>query len=196
MKLDEDVREAGNRITAWLLAHTDRDRPSTSAVDEARVEAVERRLDATLPADLVALWRLEVPATAWLPPEGACALQEPEVALSLRAFLLEIAEDEPEDPDRFIPELLPIAMNGGGDSLVIDLRPGEHHGAVFFWDHEVWGLGVPLWRSVAAMLTDVADSLETGTPALAWHAERGGGEPRCVPVLDHQNVFEGWVVCD
>ncbi len=150
-----------------------------------------------LPADLVALWRLEgADAGYWLPPEGAGALEGPDEALDTRAILLQVAEEEdpgdPMWPDRFIPELLPIAMNGGGDSLVVDLRPGEHRGAVFFWDHEKWGLEEPLWPSVSAMLADVADALETGGPVLAWHAARGGRQRRCAPIINGSNEFEGW----
>lgn len=118
-----------------------------------------------------------MPVDYWLPPEYGSALQEPDEAVDTRAIMLAVADQDPGDPawpDRFTPELLPIAMDGGGDSLVVDLRPGEHHGAVFFWDHEVWGLTEPLWPSVGVMLADVADALETGGPALTWHAERGG----------------------
>lgn len=67
---------------------------------------------------------------------------------------------------------------------MVDLRPGESHGAVFGWDHEVWGLGVPLWGSVALMLEDIAFALESRTPALLRHAALGGVEAACVVVVD------------
>lgn len=195
--LDQEVRRSWDRIRVWLGSHTQEERQLRLAADKACVDAVERELGTALPVDLVALWQLErVDAGYWLPPAGACALEEPMEALSTRAILLRVAEEEdPDDPmwpDRFTPELLPIAMNGGGDSLVVDLRPGEHGGAVFFWDHEEWGLEEPLWPSVAAMLADVAHALESGAPALTWHAARGGGQRPCVPIINGWNEFEGW----
>ncbi|KJK49393.1 hypothetical protein UK23_13915 [Lentzea aerocolonigenes] len=149
------------------------------------------------PADLVALWRQDgIDAGWWLPPECGFALEEPDEALATWAILLQVAEEEdPDDPmwpDRFTPDLFPIAMNSGGDSLVVDLRPGEHRGAVHFWDHEEWGLDEPLWPGVGAMLADIADALEAGGPALTWHAARGGRQRPCAPIVNHQNEFEGW----
>jgi len=194
--VQQEVRRSWERIDAWLRARAQQERRVLPAAGVAAVAAVEHSMGTELPADLVALWRLEGrDPGSWLPP-GACALEEPIDALDTWAILVEVAEEEdPSDPmwpNRFVPELLPIAMNSGGDSLVVDLRPGEHRGAVFFWDHEEWGLEEPLWPGVAAMLADVAEAVETGRPALTWHAARGGRFGPCVPIISPSNEFEGW----
>jgi cell wall assembly regulator SMI1 len=194
---DHGIERLWERIAAWLRSHGSRSAARLPGVDAVRIRQIERELGTALPSALVALWRLEgVERGYWLPPASGNALEEPGEALGTRAILLEVADQEdPADPmwaERFVPELMPIAMDGGGNNLVVDLRSGEHHGAVFFWDHEVWGLKVPLWPSVTAMLADTAHALETGTPALLWHVTQGGAESPCVPVVNAQGRFEGW----
>lgn len=199
--VDRRVRRAWELIAGRLPAPKPWRTKTTGVMDEARVTAVESRvrdeLGMRLPPDLVALWRLDgVHAGDWLPPEGTCTLEVPEETLALREFMLEIAAAEsPQDPqwlDRFTEDLLPIATSPGGDSLVVRLRPGETHGHVHFWDHELWGLGVPLWPSVAAMLDDTAAALLSGGPALTWHVANGGDQPLVVPVLNARNQLEDW----
>jgi hypothetical protein len=51
----------------------------------------------------------------------------------------------------------------------VDLRPGPWHGCVSEWDHEQGFLDVPSWRGITAMLTDIADALESGGPALSYY---------------------------
>lgn len=200
--VSEPVRRAWELIAGRLPAHRPWRAKTTGAADEARVAAVERRvrdeLGMRLPPDLLGLWRLDgVHAGYWLPPEGSCTLEVPEETLALREFMLGIAAAEsPEDPqwaDRFTEDLLPIATSPGGDSLVVRLRPDETYGQVHFWDHELWGLGVPLWPSVAAMLDDTASALLSGGPALTWHVANGGEEPLVVPLLNARNQLEDWV---
>ncbi|MFE4758681.1 hypothetical protein ACFRIB_52560 [Streptomyces mirabilis] len=69
---------------------------------------------------------------------------------------------------------------------LVDLRLGGSHGTVFLWDHERWGLGVPMCDSVGSMLRDVAAALETQTPVLLQHAPLGGAESTCVGEVDEQ----------
>lgn len=179
--IDHGVGEWWEHVDAWLRAHV-RKSPVRSAVDAARLGVVEAGLGVTLPADVREWWMLsQVSAGCWIP--GSFAPVELEEALETRKIWLLVAEQEEslaaengEDHARFLPEFLPIAMSPGGDGLIVDLRPGRHHGAIYVWDHERWGLGVALWDSVSAMLQDIAGALESHTPALARHAALGGAE--------------------
>ncbi|GJF35005.1 hypothetical protein KNE206_77050 [Kitasatospora sp. NE20-6] len=182
------MRESWDRIGTWLRTHA-RKAPIRSAADTGRLDAAETRLTA-LPADVQEWWALtDVSADYWIPgPFAPVTLEE---ALETREIWLLVAEQEDsltdqaqEDDPRFLPEFLPIAMSPGGDGLIIDLRAGEHHGAVFVWDHERWGLEVPLWDSINSMLHDIAAALESRTPALLGHAALGGAEAACVGTVD------------
>lgn len=145
-----------------------------------------------LPVDLQEWWALtDVSAGYWIP--GSFAPVSLDEALEAREIWLLVADHEGpalganRDPEpRFLPEFLPIAMSPGGDGLIVDLRPGGSYGAVSLWDHECWGLGVPMWDSVGSMLRDVAAALETRTPVLLQHAALGGAEAICVAEVDEQ----------
>ncbi|MFF7455591.1 SMI1/KNR4 family protein [Kitasatospora sp. NPDC008115] len=179
-------------IAAWLTARTAW-WPARPAADDAALDAFETRHGLTLPADLRAWWRLDaVPANPWLP--GGFAPVPLPAALETHAAWLLVAEQEgppAEGEARFHPALLPIADNGGGDGLVVDLRPGTGHGHVLLWDHETWRSDPPWWESVTAMLRDTARALESGTPALLGHAARGGPQRPCVAFVDADRQV-GW----
>ncbi|GAA2687996.1 hypothetical protein GCM10010428_61440 [Actinosynnema pretiosum subsp. pretiosum] len=64
------------------------------------------------------------------------------------------------------PAWLPIAANGSGGHLVVELREGVHHGAVGVLDPES-GLrfdGPGAWPSIAAMLEGTANALHGDDP--------------------------------
>jgi cell wall assembly regulator SMI1 len=182
------VRELWGRIAAWLGAHVLAG-PVRAAADVERVGAVVSAPGVSLPADLVAWWRLDgVAATAWIPLDFA-PLTSAE-ALEVRDILVLVARDEAAHSDalasaaEYLPGFLPIADDAGGDHLLVDLRSGQPtYGAVFLWDHETPQLGVPLWESVSELLADTAEALTTGAPALSRHAERGGVERPCVAAV-------------
>ncbi|MFF2996939.1 SMI1/KNR4 family protein [Streptomyces sp. NPDC057950] len=185
------VRESWDRIGLWLSTRV-RWVPLRPAVDPGRLEAVEASLAVSLPVDLREWWALtDVSADYWIPESFApVSLDE---ALETREIWLLVAEQEGPAFDangapepRFLAEFMPIAMSPGGDGLIVDLRSGGSHGAVFLWDHERWGLGVPLWDSVGSMLRDVAAALETQTSVLLRHAALGGAEATCVGEVDEQ----------
>ncbi|MFB7560482.1 SMI1/KNR4 family protein [Streptomyces brevispora] len=182
------VRQSWDRIGLWLRTHV-RQAPLRPAVDSGRLDAVEAAQAVTLPADVKEWWALaDVSADFWIPGDFApVALEE---ALETRETWLLVAEEEGplfdqngEPEPRFLPEFIPIAMSPGGDGLIVDLRPGGANGAVFLWDHERWGLGVPLWDSIDSMLQDIADALESQTAVLGQHAALGGAEATCVGQL-------------
>lgn len=188
--IDHEVRESWDRIDAWFGERRLPRAAVRMAVDEGRLRAVEADLAVTLPVDAREWWGLEgVSADYWIP--GSFAPVGLEEALETRGIWLLVAEQEGpsfdadgEPEPRFLPSFLPIAMSPGGDGLIVDLRPGDGHGAVLLWDHETWVPGVPLWSSVAVMLQDIAVALESGTPALLGHGALGGTTEACVAVLD------------
>ncbi|MFB7290429.1 SMI1/KNR4 family protein [Actinacidiphila glaucinigra] len=187
--IDHDVHRPWGRIATWFEGRL-RKSPVRAAADENRLRAAEAAIGVSFPADLVAWWSLHrVSADYWIPQSFApVGLEE---ALETRAIWLLVAEqegisvDEDGEPEpRFLPSFLPIAMDPGGDGLIVDLRPGDSYGAVFLWDHETWVLGVELWSSVTAMLQDVEAAVRSGTPALLRHASLGGAAQPCVAVVD------------
>ncbi|MEY9842880.1 SMI1/KNR4 family protein [Streptacidiphilus sp. EB103A] len=186
---DHDLQTAQDRINAWLNDHHQQ-APVRPAAGPDQLRALAADLDATLPADVHRWWTMTgVSADHWLP--GAFAPVSLDEALESREIWLLVAEQEGITLDaggapepRFHPSFLPIAMDPGGDGLIIDLRPGDSYGALFRWDHETWILGLPLWNSVTSMLQDTANTLETGTPALLQHATLGGHEQPCTAAVD------------
>jgi len=80
---------------------------------------------------------------------------------------------------------MPIAGDGGGNDLFVDLRPGPAHGCVReFWNEE-GARDTALWSGVADMLAEVADALTRDVPvrgyrmwvdehgAMSWGDDRG-----------------------
>ncbi|MER8188260.1 SMI1/KNR4 family protein [Kitasatospora sp. NPDC094015] len=182
---DHDVPTSWGRIATWLLTHTRPPvEPVRPAADRARLAAFEEHLGLLLPPDLTAWWLLPGVAQGhWILDEfAAVALDE---ALETHAIWLLVAEQEVEPVDtRYLPAYMPIGLSPGGDGLIVDLRPGGTHGAVLRRDHETCSLEVPLWPSVAAMLDDLANALETGAPALRHHAALGGSTPPHAAAID------------
>jgi hypothetical protein len=70
----------------------------------------------------------------------------------------EAAGSGPEEYWLFIP----IAWDGAGNDLVVDLRDGDLHGCVMAWWHER-GLAAR-WPGTGVMLADIRDALEHGRP--------------------------------
>ena len=61
----------------------------------------------------------------------------------------------------YLPEFIPFA-GLDGNLLFIDTRPGDLHGCVTEFDKVDTDAAGPRWASLTAMLSDLADSLETG----------------------------------
>jgi cell wall assembly regulator SMI1 len=61
---------------------------------------------------------------------------------------------------------IPIGDNSGGDYLFVDLREGPARGCVMEFTKAGACFADPLWPSVTAMLTEIADALEHTTPVL------------------------------
>ena len=184
-----DVAVSWARIDRWLAAHApDRRAALNGPADEDEIRRLERTLHRSLPADLVSSWRC-VDGTArrvLLIPEYydpypiAQALDRwrmhqrvqweicpSEFTGQVRGFLVDVAARPagtpgPEnDMPIWIGEWLPVAGNGAGGGLLVDLRDGPLHGCVLSYDRETNPRG-PLWPSVAAMWHEVAETLNGG----------------------------------
>jgi cell wall assembly regulator SMI1 len=62
----------------------------------------------------------------------------------------------------WLPVWLPIAGDGGGGGLFVDLRAGPLSGCVMRWDKVEAAQLPPLWPDVATMLGEIADALVRG----------------------------------
>ncbi|GAA3992058.1 hypothetical protein GCM10022247_08930 [Allokutzneria multivorans] len=59
------------------------------------------------------------------------------------------------------PAFVPIGTDGGNYDLAVDLRPGPLHGCLFAFSHQ-WGVAhPPEWQGLTALLSGIADALET-----------------------------------
>ncbi|MBP2474699.1 cell wall assembly regulator SMI1 [Crossiella equi] len=173
-----DVAEGWGRLWTWLAesAPTTHEllRPGAAP---AEVEDLERRLGLTFSAELRQWWTLcdgtvrtdfaEIFPPFYTPHSTRSAFDAREWRrLRWREQWAEPdAEPEAGTAARsFHPAWVPIAFDGCGDALVVDLRPGPLHGCVLEWDQERSEVHKPEWSSLAVMLTEVADALESGTP--------------------------------
>jgi cell wall assembly regulator SMI1 len=77
----------------------------------------------------------------------------------------------------WLPGFLPIATDGGGADLFVDLRSGPEHGCVREFD-KVYTDGNPRWANVTAMLADIADALANLSAIDGFH-----------PRLDHDGTL-------
>lgn len=68
----------------------------------------------------------------------------------------------------FISSFLPVADDGSGDFLFVDLRKGRQHGCVgeYFKEEADWRPAI--WPSLETLLADTLLSLRTGEPALSF----------------------------
>ncbi len=64
---------------------------------------------------------------------------------------------------RFVPAFIPITERDG-TMLVCDTRPGPAHGCVTEFGKDTADAYPPRWASLGALLSDLADSLDQGTP--------------------------------
>jgi hypothetical protein len=98
-----------------------------------------------------------------LTPTGAGALVAP---LFQPYSVAEALDDRQNDL------YLPIASNHCGVALFVDLREGRGSGLVGSWDNVEGADDAVHWDSVADMLTDIADALSYGHPAMIAYAGR------------------------
>ncbi|GAC1372752.1 MAG: hypothetical protein NVSMB43_09760 [Pseudarthrobacter sp.] len=68
----------------------------------------------------------------------------------------------------FISSFLPVADDGSGDFLFVDLRKGRQHGCVSEYLKEEADWRPAVWPSLGALLADTLLSLRTGQPSLSF----------------------------
>ncbi|MFI9811291.1 SMI1/KNR4 family protein [Saccharothrix variisporea] len=199
--MSASVTDSWARITTWLRAHA----PSTfdslaPPADERDLAALASDVPTPLPDDLATWWRLcdgsGLPdgRTELLPPYfEPCSTKH---ALEKRRYLVGPAPARTADPvdeagtrsGAFLKTFVPIAALGNGDHLFVDLRPGRWHGCVHHWSRDDGSQVTPFWDNVADMLTDIANALHTGSPALRSYVERarpyGIRTPSYVPAVE------------
>jgi cell wall assembly regulator SMI1 len=176
----DDVRTTWGRIVEWLAEHA----PETAAAlappaPADQLAIAESELDFPLPPELSAWWSVQggVRQVVLGGVLGGYAPYGLADMMATRRLMLDIADQVWDEWSRtagarepagghawaFLPTLVPIARNGSGDDLVVDLRSGPLRGCVKAYDHEQGALFPPPWPSLTALLTDVAASLAGGT---------------------------------
>jgi cell wall assembly regulator SMI1 len=195
LKRIQGVISSWERIVAWLRLHA----PGTAAeinppAAEAVITAARDALGVELPADLIDWWRLadgcggresrsSLLPSSFAPFSVAQAMDERRSWLrsydeSLDAHLSRQPAGSTGDMFAMLPEYLPIATDGAGWHLLVDLRDGKHRGCVREYD-KYEGHQPLIWEGVGEMLADVATALETGSPVTGF-----------VPEVDDERL--GW----
>jgi cell wall assembly regulator SMI1 len=187
------VNESWDIIVGWLGRYSPAElaliRPPAAEDD---IRDAERSIGAALPDDLVAWWRRadgRAGKGSLLPPcyspyPVRTALDRREVWMTAWNGVMEQAgvdrfaryvAQEDRAPagspgkDAWLPRWLPIAGDGGGNDLFVDLRPGPAHGCVRQFRRDDGAGDTAWWSSVAAMLAEIADAL---TREVAIHGNR------------------------
>jgi cell wall assembly regulator SMI1 len=170
------------RITAWLGAQV----PAMAAgfappATDDEVDAASREVGVAFPPDLRAWFGLVggnegqfgslVPA--YFDPLSVAA------SLADRKIWLEVGEDEEvgdvagTEEFAWHPSWVPIAQDAGGTTLFVDLREGDAHGCVMEYDKVEACDGTVRWPSVAALLVEIADALDSGGEVSGYRATVG-----------------------
>jgi cell wall assembly regulator SMI1 len=176
------VEDSWTRIVDWLS----RSAPSTAAQLAAPPSADEvagaaKVVGRELPDDLARWWLVAGfspdavhPLLPWLhvPLTIPDALEARRFWLDLHVRMGEaiVSGDAGEPSHAFQSAFLPVAADRSGQYLFVDLRDGPLRGCVGQWDHERSFDDAIRWPSVTEMLSDVADALWHGVPAMTFHA--------------------------
>jgi cell wall assembly regulator SMI1 len=182
--LDPMTRISGHwaDIAAWLAEHAPATlaavRPPTGA---QRLAAAEATVGFPLGPELSAWWSCHDGADSYageiLPGYLPYGLDD---MLRSRQLWLQIADDVWDDAAKanslaqgagglawpFLPVFVPIATNGAGDDLFVDLRPGARRGCLKVYAHDEGALAPPPYPGLAELLADVNTALRTGAPVL------------------------------
>jgi cell wall assembly regulator SMI1 len=187
--MGRDIDSLWDGIVAWLANNAASTAtkllPPTSGETHG---AVATAMGTSLPTDLLRWWQLtdgvqEYELDALIPPLFTplpCAtvlLRRQEWLETEERFALKDVDRETwniagEPSYRIHPRWLPIAEDGCGQTMFVDLRAGPRHGCIGVWDHEsAWDDGI-YWDDITDMLTDVHNALLHRHPALLVHASR------------------------
>jgi cell wall assembly regulator SMI1 len=195
MGTDTAVERAWHRIEDWLSRFAPRFRaelnPPASA---AEVDAVAAALEVALPVDLRIWWGLCNGVrhgigrpSGHLIPDFSCPYPA-SMALGRWRMHLEVQQEfyppaMGEEMERFLaaqnsqpagtllnqwywlPRWLPVAGDGMGGGLFVDLREGPLHGCLVEFSREDHA-SAPRWRSVTQLWVDVADLMDAAATDL------------------------------
>jgi cell wall assembly regulator SMI1 len=181
-----DVEVAWARIAGWLTERaplTATQLRGPAAPEE--IASLQADLSGPLPDDLVRWWQAVdgcapnapyplIPAIhVPLPVSEARQIRRRQLDLMVRtrgdiAMLGPAGEISHDFLERFVP----IAEDGCGQFLYVDLRDGPWYGCVAEWDHQQGAIFPVIWDDVTSMLNDVADALVLGGATLGGYAER------------------------
>jgi cell wall assembly regulator SMI1 len=185
---EPDITTSWAHIHTWLSTHA----PATlAAIRPPATQDVLDHVETHLgEPDLIAWWSAHdgtaAPAGQVLPGYTPFGLAE---SARSRTLWLEIAQDVWDDWAReagaanpagepawaFLPQFVPIATNGSGDDLIVDLRPGINRGCLKEYHHEQGALGRPVAPSLKALIAEVALALPARTPVLGHVASARDG---------------------
>jgi cell wall assembly regulator SMI1 len=189
MDTDTAVERAWHRIEDWLSRFAPRFHAELNPLaTAAEIDTVATALGVALPADLRVWWGLSngvrhgigLPSASLIPDFSSP--YPVSMALERWRMHLEVQQDfyppgMREEMERFVagqngqpagtllpqlywlPRWLPIAGDGGGGGLFMDLREGPLHGCLVEFSREHQGT-TPRWGSVTQLWVDIADQLE------------------------------------
>lgn len=176
-----DVDAAWREIRGWLAANAPMTHEAIRPPAGARaLSEAEAELGFPLGPDLTAWWTCH-DGTAYGAGEVLPAHTPYSVEHMRRSWRLwvRIAEEVWDESARSKPDdragdmafafpklMVPVATDGSGDDLTVDLRPGPRHGCVMPYDHEQGALMPPPYTGLGDLLDAVATALRSGTPAL------------------------------
>ncbi|HEY8373048.1 MAG TPA: SMI1/KNR4 family protein [Pseudonocardiaceae bacterium] len=171
------VNGGWTRLRNWLARYA----PVTHEVlrdgaTESDLQVLEQEIGVELPPDLREWWMAcdgaqEGEFAEVLPPfytpysvVGALEAWRGHRKVWLDSWSAPQAAPEAGGPaNSYHPAWVPLAFDGVGNDLVVDLRPGPLRGCVLEWDHEACRVEGPQWPGVAAMLEAVVYAVTTGT---------------------------------
>lgn len=172
------VAEAWLRIERWLAAKA----PLTHAslrggADSANVADAQRRLGLHFPDDLVASLLRHDGCEASLGGFSVAGPFRPVAVADLVKSHLDTASVLAEFEGYWDRHLLMFAATNTDWWLVVDCEQGNRRGRVGTWNGGV-GVSWTEWPSIGALLSNVAEAIETGHPVNGWVPVAFGGELR------------------
>lgn len=184
------ITESIGAIREWLAAHA----PAAFGAlnppaEEVRLDQAENVAGVSLPHDLRTWWShldgVRVPSRGEplrLIPWSSSPLSVAEALIRRESWLTTTREiwSAHFDVDTrlaegaqapagsafpiWLPQWIPIASDPGTETLFVDLRSGDQHGAVMAYDRVDGGLHPPRWDSVTDMLDEIAGRLVDSDP--------------------------------
>ncbi|MGK5675731.1 SMI1/KNR4 family protein [Micromonospora sp. URMC 106] len=189
MGTDTAVEQAWHRIEDWLSRFAPRFRAELNPpATAAEIDTVATALGVALPADLRIWWGLSngvrhglgLPSGTLIPDSSSpypASMALERWRMHLRVQQEVCPPGMREEMERFVagqntqpagtllpqlywlPRWLPIAGDGGGGGLFMDLREGPRHGCLVEFSRHHQGT-TPRWESVTQLWVEVAEELE------------------------------------